>query len=74
VLRIPGSETFSWIRSGTKINVSDPDSNPVSNPDPKLDQKKIFKKKPYFKAEIRKFRTIIHISHLQVVVRRIVDP
>jgi hypothetical protein len=34
-----GSETFGRIRSGTDINVSDPDSNPDpkpnSNPDPK---------------------------------------
>ncbi len=74
MLRIPGSETFSRIRSGTEIKVSDPDSNPVSNPDPKLDPKKFFKKEPYFKAEIRKFRTIIFFSHLQVVVRRVVDP
>jgi hypothetical protein len=33
-----GSETFGRIRSGTEINVSDPDSNPYSNPDPKLDE------------------------------------
>ncbi len=82
------SETFGRIRirSGTEINVSDPDSdsNPDSNPDPKLDPKKICKKKPYFKTEIRWFHMIIHISHLQVVftsrihlqvvVRSVVDP
>ncbi len=35
----PGSETFDRIRirSGTEINVLDPDSNPDSNPDPKPD-------------------------------------
>ena len=34
-----GSETFGRIRirSGTEINVLDPDSNPDSNPDPKPD-------------------------------------
>jgi hypothetical protein len=34
-----GSETFGRIRirSGTEINVSDPDSNPDWNPDSKLD-------------------------------------
>jgi hypothetical protein len=32
-----GSETFGRIRSGTDINVLDPDSNPDSNPDPKPD-------------------------------------
>jgi hypothetical protein len=56
-----GSETFGRIRirSGTEINVSDPDS--------KLDPKKICKKEPYFQSEIRWFHIIIHISHLQVV-------
>jgi hypothetical protein len=46
-----GSEIFGRIRirSGTEINVSDADSNP----DPKLDPKKICKKEPYFQAEIR---------------------
>jgi hypothetical protein len=60
-----GSETFGriQIRSGTEINVSDPDSNP----DPKLDPKKICKKEHYFQAEIRLFHMIIHISYLQVV-------
>ncbi len=43
-----GSETFGRIRSGTEINVSDPDSNP----DPKLDPKNL-KKAPYFQAGIR---------------------
>jgi hypothetical protein len=51
-----GSETFGRIRirSGTEINVSDPDSdsNPDSNPEPKLDPKKS-EKEPYFQAEIR---------------------
>jgi hypothetical protein len=37
------SETFGWIRSGTEINVSDQDSNPDLNPEPKLYQKKIGK-------------------------------
>jgi hypothetical protein len=32
-----GSETFGRIRSGTEINVLDPDSNPDSKPDPKPD-------------------------------------
>jgi hypothetical protein len=47
-------------RSGTEINVSDPDldpdldpdSNPDSNPEPKLDPKK-YEKEHYFQAEIR---------------------
>ncbi len=50
-----GPETFARIRSGTEINVldpdSDPDSNPDSNPEPKLDPKKS-EKEPYFQAEI----------------------
>jgi hypothetical protein len=51
-----GSKTFGRIRSGTEINVSDPDldldSNPDSNPEPKLDPKK-YEKEHYFQAEIR---------------------
>ena len=43
------------IRSGTEIYVLDPDLDPDSNadPNPKLYQKKICKKEPYFLAEIR---------------------
>ncbi len=59
-----GSETFG---SGTEIKVSDPDSDPASNPDPKLNPKKIWIKEPYFQAETRWFHMIKHISHLQVV-------
>ncbi len=55
-----GSKTFGRIRSGTEINVSDPDLDPDSNPDldpdsnpePKLDPKK-YEKEHYFQAEIR---------------------
>jgi hypothetical protein len=49
-----GSETFGRIRSGTEINVSNPDSDP----DPKLDPKKICKKEQYFQAEMRWFHMI----------------
>ncbi len=47
-------ETFGRlrIRSGSEINISDPDSkpdsNPVPKPDPKLDPKQICKKESYF--------------------------
>jgi len=53
-----GSETLGRIRirSGSQINILDPDSNPDSNlesnpdsnPDPKPDPKQICKKEPYF--------------------------
>ncbi len=48
-----GSKTFGRIRirSGTEINVSDPDFNR----NPKLDPKKICKKKPYFQAVLASF-------------------
>jgi hypothetical protein len=61
-----GSETFGRIRirSRTEINILDPDSNPAPKPDPK----KIRKKEPYIQAKVRWFHTIIHISHLHVVV------
>jgi hypothetical protein len=51
--------------------VSDSDSDPDSdsNPDPKPNPKKISKKEPYIQAKVRWFHTIIHISHLHVVVR-----
>jgi hypothetical protein len=75
-----GSDTFGRIRirSGTEINVLDPDSNP----DTKLDTKKIYKKEPYFQAETRWFNMIIQISqkslysrkHLQLVIRSVVYP
>jgi hypothetical protein len=58
-----GSKTFGRIRSGTEINVSDPDSNP----EPKLDSKK-YEKEHYFQSEIRLFIWLyVHISNLQVV-------
>ena len=53
-----GSETFGRIRSGTEINVSNPDSDP----DPKLDPKKICKKEPYFLAEIRWFHDYTYFT------------
>ncbi len=58
---------YHRIRSGTEINISDPDPDLNPNSDPKLDPKKICKKNPYFQAEIRWFHMIIYISHLQVV-------
>jgi hypothetical protein len=44
-----GSETFGQIRirSGTEINVSDPDSNP----DPKMDPKKSVKRSIIFRLK-----------------------
>jgi hypothetical protein len=53
-----GSKTFGRIRirSGTEKNVSDPDSNR----NPKLDPKKICKKKPYFQAVLGSF-ILFHI-------------
>jgi hypothetical protein len=47
-----GSKTVGRIRSGTEINVSDPDLDLDSNPEPKLDPKK-YEKEHYFQAEIR---------------------
>ncbi len=60
-----GSETFGRIRSGTEINVSDPDSNP----DPKLDPKKTVKRSLIFwlNKVVASAFMLIHISHLQVV-------
>ncbi len=60
-----GSGSRIRIRSGTKINVSDPKLDPKL--DPELDPNHIYKKKPCFQAETRWFHMIIHISHLQVV-------
>jgi len=40
-----GSETFCRIRSGSKINIAYPDTNP--------DPKQICKKEPYIQAKIR---------------------
>ncbi len=48
-----GSETFGRIRSGSEINIFDPDLNPDSNPDPKPDPKQISKKESYFQAKKR---------------------
>ncbi len=44
------SETFGRIRirSGSEINILDPDSNPDPKPDPKLDPKQICQKDSYF--------------------------
>ncbi len=56
-----GSKTFGRIRirSGTEINVSDPNSNQNS----KLDPKKICKKKPYFQAILGSF-ILFYIFHI----------
>jgi hypothetical protein len=67
---LDGSKTFGRIRirSGTEINVSDPDSNR----NPKLDPKKICKKKPCFQAVLGIFILFTYL-HLQAVVRSLVD-
>jgi hypothetical protein len=65
-----GSETFGRIRSGTEINVSDPDSDPDSNSGfesrfesrSKTGYKKICKKEPYFLAEIRWFHDYTYFT------------
>ncbi len=54
---------------GTEINVLDPNSNQ----DPKL-AKKNLKTGALFSGRNKEVHAIIHISHLQVVVRRVVDP
>jgi len=50
-----GSKTFGRIQfqSGSEINILDPDSNTVLNPDLKPDPKQICKKEPYIEAKIR---------------------
>jgi hypothetical protein len=61
-----GSETFGRIRSGTELNVSDPD--------PKLDPKKICKGTLFSGRHKVVSYDYTNISHLQVVVCSVMDP